>query len=95
MAGKRTAGQLFVIAVWFVSIAAWGLGGGWLARLGQLTFWLLIVTHPIEFLAKRALFRRIGGSMGHHFVQTLIFGLFYWRPLEAESEHASRGSDSR
>jgi hypothetical protein len=23
-----------------------------------------------------------GGSMAHHFVQTLIYGLFHWKPLE-------------
>jgi hypothetical protein len=29
-----------------------------------------------------------GGSMGHHFVQTLIYGFFHWKPLE-DSEPAT------
>jgi hypothetical protein len=32
-----------------------------------------------------------GGSMGHHFVQTLIYGLFHWKPLEEAAKHAEPG----
>ena len=79
-----TPGKLFVIATWVAAIGVWWLAGGWLQLLDQITFGLLVVTHPIEFLVKRELFARLGGSMGRHFAQTLVFGLFYWRPLERQ-----------
>ncbi len=82
-------GQWFAVASWIGSVALWWLAGGWLSIAGQVTFWLLLVTHPVEFLAKRKLFERIGGSMGQHFVRTMIFGLFYWRPLEKQLEAGS------
>ena len=82
-------GQWFVIASWIGAVAAWGLTSGWLSTIGQGTFWLLLLSHPIEFMAKRKLFEQIGGSMGEHFVKTMIFGLFYWRPLEKQLEAGS------
>ena len=33
---------------------------------------------------KRDVFEKAGGSMGYHFVQTMIYGLFHWKPLEEE-----------
>ena len=27
--------------------------------------------------------------MGHHFVQTMIYGLFHWRPIEEQLKDAS------
>ena len=38
----------------------------------------------VEFIMKRDVFERAGGSMGHHFVQTMIYGLFHWKPIEEE-----------
>ena len=87
-----TAQQVFVIASWIGSVALWWLASGWLSMAGQVTFWLLLVSHPLEFIAKRKLFVRLGGSMGQHFVRTMIFGLFYWRPLEKQLEAGSTPS---
>ncbi len=79
-----SGGKLFVLVVWIVFAALAWLSSGWLAVIGQLVLASLIISHPIEFIVKLDLFRRIGGSMLHHFVQTMIFGLFYWRPLETQ-----------
>ena len=44
--------------------------------------WLTLAAHLVEFFVKRPVFERAGGSMGHHFVQTMIYGLFHWKPVE-------------
>ena len=67
---------------WAVAAAAWFLGSGMIASVGKWAFVLTLVAHVVEFVWKRPVFERAGGSMGHHFVQTLIYGLFHWKPLE-------------
>lgn len=62
---------------------------GWVSTLLQAVFWLTIVAHFVEFLMNRSLFEKAGGSMGHHFVQTMIYGLFHWQPIKRELEGAS------
>ena len=65
------------------------LATGLLATIGRLTFGLLVIAHLAEFFVKRDVFVRAGGSMGHHFVQTMIYGLFHWRPIEEQLKDAS------
>jgi hypothetical protein len=51
----------------------------------QAIIWLFIalgVIHFIEFVLKRDTLRAAGGSMGNHFLQTMLFGFVHWRPLE-------------
>ena len=45
---------------------------------------LILAVHFVEFVVKRDVMAKSGGSMGHHFVQTMIYGLFHWRPLEEQ-----------
>jgi hypothetical protein len=75
-----------VWVLWIGSLAAMLLASGWIATVGQVFFWLTLVAHIVEFFMKRPLFERAGGSMGHHFVQTLIYGLFHWKPIEERLE---------
>ena len=35
---------------------------------------------------QRKVFERAGGSMSHHFVQTLVYGLFHWSPIKQRLE---------
>ncbi|MFT5441761.1 MAG: hypothetical protein ACI8W3_000803 [Myxococcota bacterium] len=62
------------------------LGSGWIGTAGQWTFGLLVVAHAVEFVVYRSLFERAEGSMGHHFVQTMIYGLFHWTPIKEKLE---------
>jgi hypothetical protein len=68
--------------VWLGAAAAIGLGTGWVSTLGHVVFWGMLATHGVEFVVKRPVMEAAGGSLGHHFVQTLIYGLFHWKPLE-------------
>lgn len=75
-----------VWGLWIGSLAAMVLGSGWVATLGQWLFGLTFVAHAVEFVMHRSLFERAGGSMGHHFVQTMIYGLFHWTPIKQRLE---------
>jgi len=71
-----------VFVIWIGSAAAAIFGGPTAAGIGQLVFLGTLVAHLAEFVWKRSLFERVGGSASHHFVQTMIYGLFYWKPIE-------------
>lgn len=72
--------------IWIASLAAMLLGSGWIATIGQWVFGLMFLAHVIEFILHRPLFERAGGSMQHHFVQTMIYGLFHWKPIKERLE---------
>lgn len=77
-----TRGKQAIWVVWIGSLAAMLLGFGWVATAGHLTFWLTLLAHVVEFFVNRSVFERAGGSLGHHFVQTLIYGLLHWQPIK-------------
>jgi hypothetical protein len=77
--------------VWIGGGAAILFGSGGVATAGHWIVWLTLAAHIVEFLVKRPLFERVGGSMGGHFVQTLIYGLFHWKPLEEQLAARSEG----
>lgn len=75
--------------VWIGGPAAMLFGSGWVATAGHVVFWFTLAAHFAEFVANRSLFERAGGSMAHHFTQTLIYGLFHWSPIKQRLEEAS------
>lgn len=80
-----------VWVIWVGSVAAMMFGSGWVVTAGQWTFGLVLVAHVVEFIVYRSLFERAEGSMGHHFVQTMIFGLFHWTPIKEQLEAEDAG----
>ena len=73
-----------VWVVWLGSLWAILAGSGWVVTAGHAAFWGTLAVHVVEFVVKRPVMEAAGGSMTHHFVQTLIYGLFHWKPLEAD-----------
>jgi len=73
-----------VLVLWFVLLAGAIFGSGWVASTSNIVFWLLAAVHLAEFFAKQSVFRRDGGPMSRHLVQTLIYGMFHWQPLEEQ-----------
>ncbi len=71
-----------VWAIYLGCAAAIVLGSGWVYAIGHFVLWLTLGAHVAEFFVKRSVMEQAGGSMGHHFLQTLIYGLFHWKPLE-------------
>jgi len=72
------------LVMWFVLVAGMVFGGGGLATAARFAFWGIVLVHVAEFFIKRPVMEKAGGSMGQHFVQTLIYGLFHWKPLEEQ-----------
>jgi hypothetical protein len=68
--------------LWIGCLAAILLGHGIVASLGGWILGLSLAVHVVEFFVHIRLFRRVAGSLGHHFVQTLIYGLFHWAPIK-------------
>jgi uncharacterized protein YhhL (DUF1145 family) len=82
-----------VLVMWFVLLAGMIFGSGGLATAANFGFAAIAIVHVIEFLVKKSVLEKAGGSMGHHFLQTLIYGLFHWKPLEDQQSAAvSEGS---
>jgi uncharacterized protein YhhL (DUF1145 family) len=79
-----------VLVLWVAVIAGSVLASGILATISQVVFALLFVAHLAEFFVKKEVLTKAGGSMGNHFVQTLIYGMFHWQPLE----DAQNGNDT-
>lgn len=71
-----------VWVIWVGAVAAILWGSGWVSSAGYFVFWATLAAHVVEFLVKRPVMEAAGGSMLQHFVQTLIYGLFHWKPLE-------------
>ena len=75
-----------VWVIWIGSLLAILFGSGWISTIGQWVFGLTLVAHLVEFVVYRSLFVRDEGSMVHHFVQTMIYGLFHWTPIKERLE---------
>lgn len=71
-----------VLVLWFGSLAAMFLGEGDIAGTGRLVFWGTAAAHLLEYAWKRSLFLEVGGDQTGHFLQTMVYGLFYWKPIE-------------
>ena len=76
--------------LWVGSAAAIVLGTGWVGVAGHVAFWSTLVAHVAEFAVKRSVMVQAGGSMANHFLQTLIYGLFHWKPLEDARKEESK-----
>ena len=70
--------------VWVGSPAVAVFGQGWVSLLGAAVFLLTLGAHLVEFFAYRPMLERAGGSMVHHFVQTLLYGFFHLVPVQRE-----------
>ena len=80
-----------VLIMWFVLLAGAVFASGWLATAANVVFWLIGAVHVAEFFAKKSVLEGAGGSMGHHFVQVLIYGMFHWKPLEEQQAAGTTG----
>lgn len=84
MTGPMETMKYSVWILWIGSLAAIFYNG---STVGHLVFWGTLVAHLVEFMMKRRLFEKVGGSMQTHFIQTMIYGLFYWHPLERDLQN--------
>ncbi len=78
-----------VLVMWLIYLLGMMLGSGTVATVANFAFFGTAAAHVVEFLAKKSVMEKAGGSMGQHFLQTMIYGLFHWRPLEAQQASAA------
>jgi uncharacterized protein YhhL (DUF1145 family) len=78
-----------VLVMWFIFLVGMIFGSGWVATAANLAFFGMALAHVVEFFVKKSVLETAGGSMGQHFLQTLIYGLFHWKPLEEQQAGGS------
>ena len=77
--------KIAVLVLWAACLAAFFLPeSSALAVPGQRLFWGLVIVHAIECVVFLPRLRRAGGSLAHHLVQTMIFGVFHARSVGNE-----------
>lgn len=85
-------GKICMIVAWLAMLSAFfvlpdhSLGG----RIGRIAFFVTAIAHVAEFLIYRPTLRQAEGTMNHHFLQVLIFGVFHYREVEAELAEKKR-----
>jgi len=77
--------------IWLGAAAAIIFGSGWVSTAGHIAFWATLAAHVVEFFVKRPVLEAADGSMGHHFAQTMIYGMFHWKPLEDSARASEQG----
>jgi uncharacterized protein YhhL (DUF1145 family) len=84
--------KIAVLVLWAACIAAFFLPAtSSLALPGQRLFWGLLIVHAIECVVFLPRLRRAGGSLAHHLVQTMIFGMFHARNVGGEAPSSQPG----
>lgn len=79
-------GRIVLIGVWIALAACFFVPLGTLGTIGRWAFGLMLLAHLAEFTVFRSRLEAAGGSLGHHFVQMLLFGILHVRSLDAAPE---------
>ena len=70
-----------LIVLWIACFVSLFLPESSLVVWGQRLFWGLLIVHAIECVVFLPKLRAAGGSLGHHLVQTMLFGILHARNL--------------
>ncbi len=83
------AAKVVVLIAWIWGVLSlFGIGGEW-AELGSRVFWILLVAHAVECVIFLPKLRQFPGSLGHHLVQTMLYGIFHLRSAQAAARGAA------
>ncbi len=77
------------LAMWFILLLGMIFGSGWVASVAKLAFLGIALVHFVEFFVKKSVLEKAGGSIGQHFLQSLIYGFFHWKPREEQHSSAA------
>lgn len=79
-------GKWFVLGIWLFCVVGYlAAGGSAVSTVAAGMFWFLLVAHAIECVVFHSRMRVAGGSLIHHVVQTMLFGIFYIQELPGRS----------
>lgn len=71
-----------VIVLWLASLVAFFLpDGSFWATYGPRLFVALVIAHALECAIFLPRLRRAGGSLAHHLIQTMLYGIVHVRTL--------------
>lgn len=68
--------KIVLISLWILLLATFFIDSSW-ARFGKYLFFALFIVHVLEFFVFFGRFRKIGGNMFNHFVNTVIYGMIH------------------
>ncbi len=80
-----------IAVFWVVCVASFFFANP-LASVLQFLFWATLAIHVVEFAVFHRTLQRAPGGVGHHLLQTLLFGFFHIR--EARSLAAAGGESA-
>jgi uncharacterized protein YhhL (DUF1145 family) len=88
-------GRAVLAVLWVVLAACFLLPADAAAGVvtGRIVFGVMLLVHALEFLYFRSTLERLGGSMGHHFVQVLLFGVVHVQLARVEAGEVPAGPD--
>jgi len=84
-----SASKIGILVFWVVAGSCVLVGGDSLPLvIGRVLFWATLAVHLVEFVVMRSVMEKAGGPMSGHFVQTVLYGLFHWKPLRDAQQRA-------
>lgn len=81
------AGKVLVGLTWLFCLGSlfFAPPGSWAGVYGPRILGFLVVAHAIECVVFLPKLRKLPGSLGHHLVQTMLFGILHLRSVEASA----------
>jgi uncharacterized protein YhhL (DUF1145 family) len=78
-------GKTALNVLWVVLALSFVLPTGGIVTLMRGAFLVMLAAHALEFVLFGRTLARLGGSMGHHFVQVLLYGFFHIQLAKLEA----------
>lgn len=75
-------GKWLLLGIWVFCVVGYlAAEGSAVSTVAVGMFWFLLVAHAIECVVFHSRMRAAGGSLVHHVVQTMLFGIFHIQGL--------------
>jgi len=83
--------RLLVLCGYLIATGLMKFGDKAVAAKVQTALWVVLAIHLGEFLVKLKLFQEdTSHNLVHHFKNTMIYGFFYWKPIEKRLKAAKK-----
>lgn len=82
-------GKTALNVLWVVLAVSFLLPAGPWVVAARGAFVILLAAHALEFVVFHRTLARLGGSMGHHFVQMLLYGMVHLQLARADADPGS------
>jgi len=82
-----SAAKLVVLAAWAYGVVSLFVApGSDVTAWGRRIFWVLLIAHAVECVIFLPTMRKLPGSLGHHLVQTMLYGVVHLRAARIASQ---------